>query len=164
MTFEEVKAQFLGKAAEPEVYEVEKGSAKRYAMAVDDLNPLYLDEESARSSQYGTILAPPGFFGWPVKQPSPRFPQIMMDLMETLKEAGFPDVLDGGSEFDFTLPVRSGDTLICSRTVSNMFSRGGTGGRQMAFYVIESTYVNQNGDTAAKVRQTLIALSSTQSQ
>jgi acyl dehydratase len=164
MTFEEVKARFMGKSAEPEIYEVEKGSAKRYAVAVDDLNPLYLDEEFARTSQYGTIVAPPGFFGWPVKQPSPRYPQLMVDMMEALREAGFPDILDGGTDFDFILPVRAGDMLVCSRNMSNIFTRAGSGGRQMAFYVIDSTYTNQEGNVVARVRQTIIALSPAQGQ
>jgi len=49
--------------------------------------------------------------------------------------------------------------IICSRTLSDIFSRGGSGGRSMAFFVIESSYVNQNGQQACKTRQTIIALS-----
>ncbi len=162
MSFEEVKAQFMGKSAEPEVYEVEKGSAKRYAVAVEDLNPLYLDEEYARSSEYGTIVAQPGFFGWPVKQPSPRYPQMIMDLLEALRNSGFPNMLDGGTEYDFFLPVRAGDTLACSRTVSDVSTRDGSGGRKMALCSIESVYVNQNGDTVTKMRQTFIGLAPAQ--
>ena len=159
MTFDEVKARFLGKTTEPEIFEVEKGSSKRYAVAVDDLNPLYLNEEACRASKYGTIVAPPGFFGWPVKQPSPRFPPLMEGVMNALSEAGFPDILDGGTEFDFVLPIRAGDVIVCSRTLSDIFSRGGSGGRKMAFFVIESSYVNQNGQLACKTHQTIIALS-----
>lgn len=159
MTFDEVKASFLGKSSDPEVFEVEKGSAKRYAVAVDDLNPYYLDEEVAAASRYGAILAPPGFFGWPVKQPAPQFPKLMEDVMEALKGAGFPDILDGGSEFEFAIPVRAGDTLVSWRTLTDMFSRGGGGGRKMAFFTMESKYLNQNGQLAVLVKQTIIALS-----
>ncbi|MEW6034258.1 MAG: MaoC family dehydratase N-terminal domain-containing protein [Chloroflexota bacterium] len=158
MTFEEVKAKFLGMTSPPEVLDVEKGSAKRYAVAVDDLNPLYLDEEYARSTKYGVTLAPPGFFGWPVKQPGPMLPQLVKDVMDALHEAGFPDILDGGSDFEFLIPVRAGDTLVATRKVADMSSRGGSGGRQMAFSVIESTFTNQNGQLAVRLRQTLIAL------
>ncbi len=159
MTFDDVKAKFLGKADDPEVYEVEKGSAKRYAIAVDDPNPLYLDEEAARSSKYGAIVAPPGFFGWPVKQPSPRFPKIIQDIMDALAEAGFPDILDGGSDYEFLQPNRAGDIIVYSRKVADMFSRGGTSGRKMAFFIVEGTFTNQNGHLVCKQRQTLIALS-----
>ena len=43
--------------------EVEKGAIKKYADAVDDHNPLYWDDEYAKNSRYGSIIAPPGFFG-----------------------------------------------------------------------------------------------------
>ncbi|MBI2859297.1 MAG: MaoC family dehydratase N-terminal domain-containing protein [Chloroflexi bacterium] len=159
MTFDEVKARFHGKGDDPEVYEVEKGSAKRYAVAADDLNPLYLDEETAANSKYGAIVAPPGFFGWPVKQPSPRFPKLMQDMMEALADAGFPDILDGGSDYEFHRPARAGDTIVCSRKVADLFSRGGSSGRKMAFFVIENSFTNQNGQLVCKMRQTIIALS-----
>ncbi|MBI2854646.1 MAG: MaoC family dehydratase N-terminal domain-containing protein [Chloroflexi bacterium] len=162
MTFEEVKAKFLGLKAEPEIYEVEKGASKRYAVAVDDLNPAYLDDEYARSSKHGVILAPPGFYGWPVKMPSPMFPKVMSDLMEDLRLAGFPDVLDGGNEFEFLLPVRTGDILVCSRTVKDLAARGGSGGRKMALMTIESTFANTHGDIVSRMRQTVISLSSVQ--
>ena len=159
MTFDEVKAKFLGKTDEPEVLEVEKGSAKRYAVAVADLNPHYLDEEYARATKYGGLVAVPGFFGWPARQPSPVFPQIMSDMMDALAQAGFPDILDGGSDFEFLIPVRPGDVLVASRTITDMFSRAGGGGRQMAFFVLETKFTNQNGQVATKLRQTIIALS-----
>lgn len=157
MTFEEVKAKFIGKSDDPQVYEVEKGSAKRYAVAVADLNPLYLDEEVAGASKYRTTVAPPGFFGWPVKQPSPQFSDLQKELMEELGKAGFPDILDGGSDFEFMLPVRAGDILVHHRHFADLMSRAGA--RKMAFTTIENSYTNQNGQLVAKVRQTLIALS-----
>ena len=158
MTFDDLKAEFIGKSSDSQIFEVEKGSAKRYAVAVDDLNPMYLDEDQARCSRYGTIVAPPGFFGWPVKQPSPRLPQIITEVLAALKEAGFPNILDGGSEFEFFLPVRVGDTLVCTRTIANLSSREGSGGRQMAFLAVNNSYVNQDGNIVANVLQTLIAL------
>jgi acyl dehydratase len=159
LTFDEVKTRFLGKTSEPEVFEVEKGSAKRYAVAVDDLNPLYLDEDAARASKYGAVLAPPGFFGWPVKQPAPPFPPLMTYVMKALAEAGFTDIMDGGTDYDFVTPIRAGDIIICSRTLSDLLSRGMPEGRKMAFFVIESEYTNQNGQLACKTRQTIIAFS-----
>ena len=40
---------------------------KKFADAMDDRNPLYWDEEYAGNSRFGSIIAPPGFFGWPSK-------------------------------------------------------------------------------------------------
>ncbi|MDO8472198.1 MAG: MaoC family dehydratase N-terminal domain-containing protein, partial [Dehalococcoidia bacterium] len=102
-------------------------------------------------------LAPPGFFGWPVKQPTPQYSQIHKELMEALGEAGFPDILDGGSDYEFMLPVCAGDTLVLNRRFTDLMSRAGA--RKMAFMTVENSYTNQNGQLVAKVRQTIIALS-----
>ena len=54
--------KLIGKAGEVRVFQVEKGAIERFADAADDQNPLYYDEEYARNSRYGSIIAPPGFF------------------------------------------------------------------------------------------------------
>ena len=54
---EEITA-FIGKSEETVIMEVEKGAIKKFADAVDDPNPLYWDEEYARGSRYGSIIAP----------------------------------------------------------------------------------------------------------
>jgi len=64
---DEIK-KLIGTSGTVKYYEVEKGAIRRFAEAVNDANPLFQDEEYARKSQYGTIIAPPGFFGWPLKQ------------------------------------------------------------------------------------------------
>ena len=56
---EEMK-QCIGMIDPPAVYEVEKGSVRRYAEAVGDDNPLYRDEEYAAATKYRGIIAPPG--------------------------------------------------------------------------------------------------------
>ena len=45
----------------PEVYEIEKGMIRRFVRAVGDSNPLWQDEESAKKTSYGGIIAPPTF-------------------------------------------------------------------------------------------------------
>ena len=59
--------KFIGEAGDTRTLEVEKGAIRRFADAVDDPDPLYYDEEYARNSRYGSMIAPPGFFGWPTE-------------------------------------------------------------------------------------------------
>ena len=158
MTFDEVRAAFVGKSAPPQVMTVEAGAIKLFAVAVGDLNPLYLDEEYASRSECGTLIAPPGFFGWPVKQPSPRMPQLLHDLIAALVRAGYVNILDGENELELFFPIRAGDTLVHSMTITDLYTRTGSGGREMAFFIGENTYFNQNGEIAAKFRQTVIAV------
>src|SRR5919202_628951 len=40
---------------------VEKGAVRKFAEAIGDLNPLYVDEAAAEKSRYGGLIAPPTF-------------------------------------------------------------------------------------------------------
>ncbi len=53
--------KFIGQTIDSSIFEIEKEPVRRFADAVGDLNPLYWDEDYARKSKYGAIIAPPGF-------------------------------------------------------------------------------------------------------
>jgi acyl dehydratase len=53
--------RFIGHRSEAVVNVVEKGAVKKFAEAIGDPNPLYVDEEAAKASRYGGLLAPPTF-------------------------------------------------------------------------------------------------------
>jgi acyl dehydratase len=149
----------IGKAQAPVIYEVERGAIRKYADAIADRNPLYWDEEHARNSRYGSIIAPPGFAGWPTQWTGamPFLPPsgIRGTVLETMAKLGYPRVLDGGVEFEFMLPVRAGDILVGSTKVLDIYERESKGSKMM-FCVFEITYTNQNSAVAFKMRQTLI--------
>jgi acyl dehydratase len=149
--------KLIGKAGDPMILEVERGAIKKFADAVGDNNPLYWDNEYARNSRYGSIIAPPGFFGWPTKWTGamPFFPKIREELISALKNAGYSRLLDGGIEFDFYQPVRAGDTLVSVMKIADVYTRESKGGT-LVFSVTETSYLNQYGALVAIARQTLI--------
>ena len=144
--------QYIGKVDPPHLREVEKGAIRRYADAVGDDNPLYNDEEHARKSRYGCIIAPPGFFGWAKKTISSS--EGLVGLIGAMIEAGYAGILDGGMAYDFYLPVRVGDTLVVSPKVADIALKEGK--TKMMIIRFEASYTNQNGDLVAKSYQTLI--------
>jgi acyl dehydratase len=144
--------QYIGKVDPPHLREVEKGAIRRYADAVGDDNPLYNDEEHARKSRYGCIIAPPGFFGWAKKTISSS--EGLVGLIGAMIEAGYAGILDGGMAYDFYLPVRVGDTLVVSPKVADITLKEGK--TKMMILRFEASYTNQNGDLVAKSYQTLI--------
>ena len=146
----------LGTTTGPVINEVERGSIRRYADAVDDPNPLYSDVEYARKSKYREIICPPGFFGW-AKKVSNESVEMMGKVFGTLIEAGLLRILDGGVEYDLFLPVRAGDTLTWYARFADAKERVGKDGSRMVFITMELTFINQNGDTVAKRRQTFLA-------
>lgn len=146
----------IGQVSAPAVLKVEAGSITRYADAIEDPNPLYRDVEYARKSRYGNIICPPGFFGWPIKGGGLEAGEVMAKVLGAVFESGLVRILDGGVEFDFYIPIRAGDTLIVYGKFADVRERVGKSGK-MLFLTMEQTYLNQNGDTVAKARLTIIA-------
>ena len=146
--------KLVGKGGEVRVFEVEKEAIRRFADAVDDHNPLYWDEEYARNSRYGSIIAPPGFVSSPwFSRPKSGAPSAdpRGELRLALAKAGYtnPASVDAGIEYDFFRPVRAGDTIAISSTIKEIIEREGKTGK-MAFIITETTYTNQNGDLVAR--------------
>ena len=57
----EIKAMVGEEAELPVLEEIGKASIIRYAHAISDLNPLYLDEEYAQKTEFGGVIAPPTY-------------------------------------------------------------------------------------------------------
>ena len=55
--------KYIGVESEPIEYQIDAGSIKLFADSIMDPDPLYCDEEYARKTGYGGIIAPPTFFG-----------------------------------------------------------------------------------------------------
>jgi len=53
--------RFLGVGSEPVLNLVERVAVRRFAEAIADPSPLYVDEGAAARSRYGRIVAPPTF-------------------------------------------------------------------------------------------------------
>jgi acyl dehydratase len=143
----------IGMWAEPVVLEVERGAIARYADAIDDPNPLFRNEEYAKNSKYGGIIAPPGFFGWPVG--GGDIEAGMSRVVGAVAESGMLRILDGGIELNFFVPVRAGDTLVTYGKLADVREKQTSQGK-MLFLIIEQKYLNQDGALVAVARQTLI--------
>ena len=134
---------------------------QRYAVAVGDLNPLYFDEEYARRSAYGGIIAPPNFLsaimGWETGPPEselaldgrPEQPELNLNL------PGLERVMGAGQEFELLLPVRPGDSFSRLTKITDISERQGRSGRFLLVST-EERYINQNGDVAVVCRASYI--------
>jgi len=142
---DEIRA-FVGMRFEPAVIEIEKGMITRFAEAIEDPNPLWQDEEYARSSRYGGIVAPPGFLM-----------SLMMrgPTMELPFELPVTRVLDGGGDWEYFKPIRPGDVLTVVTKLVDIREREGRMGT-MVFMVSEITWRNQRNEFVARSRGTSI--------
>ena len=139
--------KLLGIAAEPEVFEVEKGHIKRFAEAIGDPNPLWSDEAYAAKSRYGKIVAPPTFL-------------VDAGIIKTADklmaaECPLPSFLNGGTELEFYRPIEVGDKITTVAKVVDLQEKTGQSGK-LLFIILEITYTNQRGELVTKCRETFI--------
>ncbi|HLT99151.1 MAG TPA: MaoC family dehydratase N-terminal domain-containing protein [Burkholderiaceae bacterium] len=114
----EVDRSFVGTATPAFVVEVEKGAIRAFAEAIGDTNPLYRDEEYARSRGYKGLVAPltfPASFRPPERQP----------WMRGLDESR---VLAGEQYFKYVRRVVAGDVLTCQLHLVRVDEKAGRSG------------------------------------
>ena len=142
---DEMKKQ-LGVKGTPTVLEVEKGLIRMVADAIDDPNPLWQDEEYAKKSKYGSIIAPPAML-CNARAGTGRGIQL---------KSPFLRVLAGGDELEYILPIKSGDVITSVSHIAEYNEREGKKGK-MLFTIMETTYKNQKDEVVAISRSTYIS-------
>jgi acyl dehydratase len=93
-------APYVGRESAPVVLDVERGHIRRFAEAIGDTNPIYVDEAAARAAGHPRIPAPPTF-AIALRANDPRG-GIEMDWRK---------LLHGEQELVFTRPLYAGDRL-----------------------------------------------------
>lgn len=135
----------VGVAEAPLVYEIEKGMVQRFARAVGDINPLWHDENYAKKSGYGGIIAPPNF--------------ILTLGFDRVLDAFISDssltVLHGSTELECHRPVCTGDIITAIPKIVNVRERQGKAGATV-FVTFEIAYSNQKQEAVAECRQMAI--------
>jgi acyl dehydratase len=135
----------IGVESEPGVIEVEKETVRRVADALGDPNPLWRDDEYARKTSHGGIIAFPIAF-----HPSSRAGNPNVHYESPARGSAV-----GGDEWEFFEPVRPGDTITVTTKKVDFFEREGRQGK-LLFTVTETTYRNQHGRVAMLARRTSI--------
>jgi acyl dehydratase len=139
-------------------FEVEKGMIKRFAIALDDPNPLYFDQAFACKTPYGGIVAPPTFlFEWnhhahwhPALSPEAR-----SSLFEGLNRQ--PRFLRAGNELDISQPPRPGDVIHSRARITDVYAKQGKSG-QLIFVICETDYFNQKDEALGKNKDTFVMI------
>jgi acyl dehydratase len=126
-------AEFVGSRSEPVRNLVERGAVRRFAEAIADPSPLYVDEEVAGRSRYGNLLAPPTF---------PRtFDYGRIEGLD-LPSAG---LIHGEFRISYERPLLVGEELMCSMQLKDSYDKQGRGGL-LGFLVFERTGESIDGE------------------
>lgn len=140
----------LGVEHEVGVFEVTKEKILGFAVSTGETDPAFIDEEKAKESKHGGLIAPPTFcniFAGDIKRP---------DIGLEFGDLGF----HAGQAIEYKNPVRPGDTLTAKTKLKEVYPKTGRSGK-MVFEVWETSFTNQRGDTAATVRESFVHRSKT---
>ena len=149
---EEARALIGQPLSEPISATITARDAQHYALAADDRNPVYFDEEAAKAAGYRTLVVPPLFLGWALGPPRP-----IDDLRpDGLYKGGgrrvnlnVKRVMAGGDEWEIVAPIFAGDTITAQTRLHSLEEKEGGSG-PFVLQTTETTYTNQHGEVVAR--------------
>jgi len=149
----DIKAMLGQETNLPDLEPIDKTTIIRYVQATSDSNPLYTDEEYAKGTAYGGIIAPPNF----IFDVIPTGTEIGNDGRDLTRIAlpGFR-VARGGNEYQFLEPARPGDMITRKRKIVDVFERDSKKVGKIIFIVYDTTYSNQDARVLGINRETLL--------
>jgi acyl dehydratase len=161
---DEVKRQILALTEESGAtvtIECSEPLIRHWCEATEDANPLYLDDEFARSQGFRGIVAPPAMnmtlsipYRWPrsdhLKADGPL--HFKLKKLMNLPVGVVVDI-----ETDYLRFVEVGDRLVLSGRLASISARKRTRMGDGYFWVIEGIARNQRGDVVTRSRTTMFA-------
>ena len=133
---------------------------RHWVDALDDRNPVYLDEEAAKTTRHGGIVAPPAMLQtWTMARPIIEgiaerggAPMEMSrdNPIPVLDEAGYVGTLATNSELEFVRYLRPGDHLHISTVVESISPRKKTGLGQGYFLTWITTYMTGDDEVVGR--------------
>jgi acyl dehydratase len=131
---------------------------RRYVDATGDANPLWLDDDYARSAGYRGRILPPTLVGWvpfSFKEGTERAITDPTDLRRQLPlPPGYTNVRNAGSETEWLQPTYLGEQLATQSSVIDIVARQGKAG--LGIYISEEEQVlNFQQEIVLRRRHTL---------
>lgn len=137
-------------------YEITQRDIKRFAQAIGETNPLHFDEDYARASRYGCIVAPPLFCQTLTFE---DVPQSELDADGSPVEINVPipakRAVGGSSQYTVHRLVRAGDVITVTSQLKHIYTKQGKGGL-LYFVVVETRFADPNGEPVANEVATYI--------
>jgi len=120
-----------------------RDAIRHFAWGIGDDNPLWLDEEYAKGTRHGGLVAPPCIL-------------YSMDRGASLfVGGGLPGIhgMFSGTDWEWFLPIRINDEITCTGHVSDVIEKERSQfSRRMIHQGFEVTFKNQNNQIVAKAK------------
>jgi acyl dehydratase len=135
--------------------EVSSATIKRWAIANEDFNALWFDEEYAKKSRWGGIIAPPMYLL--SCHDGHEYPMEFFHYMEENldKFPTYAGTVQGEIEWEFFEQVRPGDAISFKHKLADVYWKEGKENR-LLFIVGETALKNQKGQLVATNRGSAI--------
>ena len=131
-------------------YEVGREKIFEYARATLSTNPYCTDPEFAAKSHYGIVVAPPTFA-------AVYCHQALRNVFDDKELAmNIPRIVHGEQNFEFGEVVKSGDTILTTVTITDIFEKENRKGLNNQFLIMTTESVNQDGELVCNGRWTLV--------
>ena len=134
-----LSTEAVGKSWDPVSYEVGREKIREYAQVLGLDSPIYFDSDAARAEGFRDVVAPPMFcvvYSAGAMGPVIFDPEVAMN---------FATMVHGSQEFEWGVPVCSGDVISTTASCGSIEERDGKG-----FYVFETVSVNQEGEQTVR--------------
>lgn len=133
-----------------------RASIRYFALAVGDLNPIYLDDEAAKSAGLDGIVAPPTLI-----TETNQYMTTNRDEDGFMGHSWHLDVPDsrlvrGGNTYEFSQYARPDDVVTSTWTIADMIERRTSKGVPMLVVTSEAVYRNQRGETICTNTESLV--------
>jgi acyl dehydratase len=135
----------IGRESDPVVHDVEKNAIRRYAEALGDPNPIYVDEGAAKAAGHSGLVAPPTF----------AVTLVVNDRFRHSLDLGTRNVLHGEQVIETGRQILAGDRITVKTRVADVQERTGPSGT-MDFLVLEDEGRDDKGELVFRTRETLI--------
>ncbi|MET3320810.1 MaoC family dehydratase N-terminal domain-containing protein [Peribacillus butanolivorans] len=133
----------IGKQSKPVKNLVERGAVKKFALAIGDPHPIFIDEEKGRQSRYGTNIAPP------------TFPRVFdFGAIEGL-DLPNKGLIHGEQKYHYNRPLRVGEEITCYTEVRDYYEKKGKQG-EMGFLALKNYGTDANGEIVFTAEQLVI--------
>jgi acyl dehydratase len=139
----------VGDSSPPVSATIDALTAQRYARAIGEDNPLYFDEEYARSLGYDGVVVPPNFLpsylDWSDGGPEDKLRPdgTPSTEMEWIPLEGVR-IMGGGEEMRFHTPVTAGTEVVLTSSLDDVSSRDSKSGL-MLILKIRNEYTTRTG-------------------
>ncbi|MEQ8346850.1 MAG: MaoC family dehydratase N-terminal domain-containing protein [Sneathiellaceae bacterium] len=136
--------------------ELGRASIRYFALALDDGNPLYLDDGYARSVGHPSLIAPPTFVcetcQYAHRQPdADGYLGHAWDLpLQNCR------MIRAGNEYEFRRPVLPVDRISVTWTLEDIVERNASRGGTQLFVTSTARYFDADGEMLALNRETLV--------